>query len=130
MPSFSNKSKSKLDTCDERLQRVLNEVIKTFDCTVLEGHRTESRQNEMLRTGKSKLAYPHSKHNLLPSNAVDVAPYPIDWNDRERFTYFAGYVKGIAESMNIKLRWGGDWDSDWKVKDNNFDDLPHFEILK
>jgi len=130
MPSFSNKSASKLDTCDERLQRVFNEVVKKFDCSVLEGHRTKSRQNEMLRTGKSKLAYPHSKHNTLPSSAVDVAPYPIDWNDRERFTYFAGYVKGVAESMNIKLRWGGDWDSDWKVKDNNFDDLPHFEIDK
>ena len=44
-------------------------------------------------------------------------------------TYFAGFVKGIAKGMyNIDLRWGGDWDNDWEVKDNRFDDFPHFEI--
>jgi len=66
----------------------------------------------------------------LPSLAVDVAPYPIDWNDRERFCYFAGYVKGIAKSLGTELRWGGDWDRDTQVKDNNFDDLPHFELVE
>ena len=30
--------------------------------------------------------------------------------------------------MGLKIRWGGDWDMDTQVKDNNFDDLPHFEI--
>ena len=27
-----------------------------------------------------------------PSRAVDVVPYPIDWDDRERFHLFAGFV--------------------------------------
>jgi hypothetical protein len=30
--------------------------------------------------------------------------------------------------MGINLRWGGDWDQDWEVKDNKFDDFPHFEL--
>ena len=103
-------------------------VVKKFDCTIIEGHRNKDRQNKLFKEGKSKLKYPKGKHNAIPSKAVDVAPYPIDWNDRERFTYFAGYVLGIAYEMGLKIRWGGDWDMDTQVKDNNFDDLPHFEI--
>jgi len=30
--------------------------------------------------------------------------------------------------MGIRLRWGGDWDMDFKVMDNRFDDFPHFEV--
>jgi len=128
MPKFSKKSLSKLETCDKRLQDLFLKVVKKFDCTILEGHRSKDRQNKLFDEGKSKLKYPKGKHNSLPSKAVDVAPYPIDWNDRERFTYFAGYVIGIAYQMGLKIRWGGDWDMDTQVKDNNFDDLPHFEI--
>ena len=128
MPKFSKKSLSKLETCDKRLQDLFLRVVKKFDCTILEGHRGKDRQNKLFNEGKSKLKYPKGKHNSLPSKAVDVAPYPIDWNDRERFTYFAGYVLGIAYQMGLKIRWGGDWDMDTQVKDNNFDDLPHFEI--
>ena len=124
MPSFSSKSLARLNSTDERLVRVFTEVVKHFDCTILEGKRTVDRQKMLVEQGKSKTM--NSKH--LTGKAVDVAPYPIDWNDRERFTYFAGYVMGIAAKMGIKLRWGGDWDRDTQVKDNNFDDLPHFEI--
>ena len=128
MPRFSKKSLSKLETCDKRLQDLFLRVVKKFDCTIIEGHRSKNRQNKLFDEGKSKLKYPKGKHNAIPSKAVDVAPYPIDWNDRERFTYFAGYVLGIAYQMGLKIRWGGDWDMDTQVKDNNFDDLPHFEI--
>ena len=128
MPRFSKKSLSKLETCDKRIQDLFLRVVKKFDCTIIEGHRSKNRQNKLFDEGKSKLKYPKGKHNAIPSKAVDVAPYPIDWNDRERFTYFAGYVLGIAYEMGLKIRWGGDWDMDTQVKDNNFDDLPHFEI--
>ena len=30
--------------------------------------------------------------------------------------------------MGINLRWGGDWNQNWEVNDNKFDDFPHFEI--
>ena len=42
---------------------------------------------------------------------------------------FAGFVLGIAKSIGITLRWGGDWDRDWTVMDNKFDDFPHFELI-
>ena len=108
MPRFSKKSLSKLETCDKRIQDLFLRVVKKFDCTIIEGHRSKDRQNKLFKEGKSKLKYPKGKHNAIPSKAVDVAPYPIDWNDRERFTYFAGYVLGIAYEMGLKIRWGGD----------------------
>ena len=130
MPRFGKKSKKQLSTCDKKLQEVFNEVIKTVDCSVLEGHRNKADQNKLYEEGKTKLQYPLGRHNELPSRAADVVPYPIDWDDRERFTLFAGFVLGIAKSMGIILRWGGDWDMDWEVNDNKFDDFPHFELRK
>tara|TARA_R100000234_G_scaffold36847_1_gene21832 strand:- start:6801 stop:7193 length:393 start_codon:yes stop_codon:yes gene_type:complete len=128
MPRFGNKSKKNLASCDKRLQKVFNEVIKYVDCSVLEGHRSAERQNKLFEEGKTKVKFPNGRHNSSPSRAVDVTPYPVDWSDRERQTLFAGFVIGIARSMGIKLRWGGDWDMDFRVKDNRFDDFPHFEI--
>ena len=128
MPKFGRKSKERLATCHEDLQKVFNEVIKYVDCSVLEGHRGEERQNRFVDEGKSKVRFPNGRHNAMPSNAVDITPYPVDWDDRERFHLFAGFVIGVARGMGITLRWGGDWDMDFQVMDNRFDDFPHFEI--
>jgi peptidoglycan L-alanyl-D-glutamate endopeptidase CwlK len=130
VPKYSNRSAIKLAQCDERLQWVFNRVVETFDNTILVGHRNQDAQDEMFDTGRSQLRWPNSKHNKLPSQAVDVICYPIDWNDRERITLFAGFVLGTATQMGILIRWGGDWDRDWKTSDNTFDDLVHYELLK
>lgn len=129
MPRYSKRSRERLETCDERLQRIFSRVIEICDNTILIGHRGEEEQNEAYRTGHSKVKWPEGKHNAIPSEAIDAAPYPIDWNDRERFTLFAGLVLGVAEEMGIKIRWGGDWDRDWQINDNRFDDLVHFELM-
>ena len=128
MPKFGNKSKLNLLSCDYRLQEVFNEVIKHVDCSVLEGRRNEEIQNKLFEEGKTKVRYPEGRHNAQPSRAVDVAPYPIDWEDRERFHLFSGFVLGVASGMGITLRWGGDWNMNFEVDDNKFDDFPHFEI--
>ena len=128
MPYFGKESKKHLLTCDNKLQKVFNEVIKHVDCSVLEGHREKDRQNKLFEEGKTKVKYPNGRHNRQPSSAVDVTPYPVDWKDRERQTLFAGFVIGVASQMGINLRWGGDWDQDFQVVDNRFDDFPHFEL--
>ena len=128
MPRFGKKSMSKLETCHEDLQQVFYQVIKHFDCSVLEGHRGEELQNKYFDEGKSKVKFPKGKHNANPSNAVDVVPWPIDWDDTDRMYYFAGFVKGIAAMLDIPLRWGGDWNDNTEVKDTGFKDLPHFEL--
>lgn len=128
MPKFGRTSRARLETCHPDLQRVFNEVIKTWDCSILCGHRSEADQNAAYSKGASKLKFPKSKHNQYPSIAVDVAPYPIDWNDLGRFYMFAGYVHRVAEEMGVSLRYGGDWDGDSRTTDQKFNDLPHFEL--
>tara|TARA_R100001530_G_C4177174_1_gene118396 strand:- start:58 stop:438 length:381 start_codon:yes stop_codon:yes gene_type:complete len=124
MPKFGRMSRERLKGINVKLVNVLNELIKIMDVTIIEGLRTEERQKELLEKGATKVKY--SKH--MEGKAVDVAPYPIDWNDRERFHYMGGMLRGIGQSMGIKVRWGGDWDSDGEIKDNNFDDLVHVEL--
>ena len=128
MPKFGKRSMSKLETCHEDLQQIFYQVIKHFDCTVTEGHRGEEAQNKYFEEGKSKVKFPKGRHNSYPSRAIDVAPYPIDYNDLDRFYYFAGFVKGVAAMLDIPIRWGGDWNDDTQVKDTGFKDLPHFEL--
>jgi len=128
MPKFGKASLEKLDTLHTDLQKVLNGVIEMTDFTIIEGHRSQEKQDELFRDGKTKVR--SSKHNLSPSEAVDIAPWPIDWNNRERFFYLAGIVRGIAVGLGVDIRWGGDWDSDGETEDNEFDDLPHFELRR
>ena len=129
MPKFGKSSKKRLETCDQKLQDVMNEVIKYVDCSILEGHRGKELQNQYYKEGKSNAKYPKGKHNNIPSTAVDVMPFPVDWEDLERITLFAGFVLGIAQGMGIKMRWGNDWDMDFQTKDTGLKDYPHFELV-
>ncbi len=133
--SFSKRSREKLESAHPDLQRLFNEVIKIFDCTIIFGHRTEEEQEEQFRLGHTSLHYPRSKHNGEPSLAIDAVPYyanhipHIDWEDWDKFYYFAGIVKGIAHGLGIGIIFGGDWDGDNELKDQTWFDLPHYELL-
>lgn len=135
MPKFSQSSFSKLATCHIDLQVLFYEVIKSFDCQILAGYRNKDDQDYDFNHGKSKLSWPHSKHNSQPSMAVDVAPYPVDFDARGRLYFFAGYVLGIANQlkddgkMTHAVRYGGDWNGDKDLKDQTFNDLVHFELI-
>jgi len=124
MARFGKTSRRRLKGVDTKLVNVLNELIKIMDVTIIEGLRSEERQEKLLKEGKTKTRF--SKH--IQGKAVDLAPYPIDWNDRDRFHYMGGMVRGIGKQLNVNIRWGGDWDSDGEVADNSFDDLVHVEI--
>jgi len=119
MAKWSKKSADRLSTCDGDLIKLFNEVIIHQDCTILDGHRDEYRQNKYFSEGKSKLMYPMSKHNKYPSRAVDVIFYPFNehsWDDREKFKEFRGFVYGVASQLEIRLNKTIVWD------------LPHFEL--
>ncbi len=131
MPRFGKRSRERLKGVDGRLIEILEEVVKYFDITVIEGKRSQERQNQLVKEGKSK-----TKFGLhVMGKAVDIAPYPIDWDARDDFHYLGGFVLGIANRLGYKIRWGGDWNASSlfkgkrTTKDNTFDDLVHFEIL-
>jgi len=125
MPKFGKKSQERLRGVNSELVNVLFELVKIMDVTIIEGVRSQERQDRLVAEGKSKTKF--SKH--ITGRAVDLAPYPIDWNDRDRFHYMGGMLRGIAHQMGVKVRWGGDWNGDGETKDNNFDDLVHIELV-
>ena len=130
MPRFGKRSRERLKGVDAKLVNVLNEVVKYFDITIIEGLRSQKRQDELVAEGKSKTKF--GKHVL--GKAVDLAPYPIDWKARDDFHLLGGFILGVASQMGVNVRWGGDWSSSslYKgkrtTKDNSFDDLVHFEL--
>lgn len=128
MPAFSKTSLERLATCHPDIQEIMHEVSIHEDCLIICGHRDKEAQDKAFREGNSKLQFPHGKHNSLPSMAIDVAPYPLDWNDSLAFARLAGYILAVADSKGIPLRWGGDWNSNGKSKDERFLDLVHFEL--
>jgi len=129
MPSFSPVCLERLGTCDARLQLLFNEVVRGFDCVIIEGHRGKEGQDKAVAEGRSQKVWPHGEHNSVPSKAVDVMPTPIVWDDKLRATYFAGYVLGVADKLGIKIRWGGDWNGKHDPSHNTFADLGHFELI-
>lgn len=133
MPSFGKVSLEQLKTCDPKLQFLFLEVVKVYDCKVVEGYRGKAAQDYAYYHGFSKVKFPDGNHNKRPSTAADVYPYPIAANMDslsyvKRMIHFAGYVQGIAKQMGIPIRWGGDWNENLVLADEKFADLPHFEL--
>ena len=127
MYSFSKKSLEKVNNpkLHPRLRELLIEAIATspIDFTVIETVRTVEQQKINVAKGVSKTM--RSRH--IPSTnksglceAVDIAPYPINWQNIGRFKTLAGHIKATAKKMNISITWGGDWTS--------FKDYPHYEL--
>ena len=126
MPKFGKKSLANLKGVNTKLVNVLNQTIKHFDFSVIEGLRSLETQKEYIDKGVSKTM--DSKH--LVGRAVDIAPYPVDYDNIKRFIYLGGIVLGIASQLGVKLRWGMDWDMDTYVKDTKFIDAGHFEMVE
>ena len=90
--------------------------ITEQDFTVIEGIRNIDRQRQLLKAGKSTTL--NSRH--LTGHAVDMVPWPVDWNDLERFEVMSEAMKSASDELDIPIVWGGDWKS--------FYDGPHFEL--
>tara|TARA_R110000737_G_scaffold346134_2_gene375571 strand:- start:1834 stop:2178 length:345 start_codon:yes stop_codon:yes gene_type:complete len=91
-------------------------TITEQDFTVIEGVRNINRQRELVKKGASTTM--NSRH--ITGHAVDMVPWPVDWNDLERFEVVSEAMKAAAEELEIPIVWGGDWKS--------FYDAPHFEL--
>lgn len=120
MAKLSQRSLDNLAECHKDLRRVAEEAIKTFNFTVICGHRGKKEQDEAYATGKSKVRYPNSKHNKRPSHAFDAVPVPLDWNDKASFNAMGRAFKAAANRVGVGIKWGGDFKS--------FYDGPHIEL--
>ena len=93
---------------------------------VVEGYRSAAAQEALFAQGRTKpgaiVTYKRggeSKHNLVPSRALDVAFLldngQISWS-AELLRQFAQLMKSASPAVS----WGGDW--------TKFKDRPHFEV--
>jgi len=80
------------------------------------GLRDAATQEKIVRQGNSWTL--KSKHLL--GRAIDVAPYPTDWEDRAAFAEVAAYILGAAMRLEVRLEWGGLW---------TVRDMAHFELV-
>lgn len=138
MYSFGTKSKQVREELHLKLQEIVNFAINVFDISLICGHRNKEDQDTAYANNRSKVKWPNSKHNSLPSNAVDIYPYPVEWPSLDgipeeyhdkviaygkalgKWYHMGGIMKGVAVVLGIKIKWGGDFKSLF--------DSPHIEL--
>lgn len=96
-----------------------------------EFYRDKARQTLLRQRGVSKAGPGQSPHNW--GLAVDFIHYERLWNLTNKEWEVIGAIgKEVARKMNLKVRWGGDWDSDgipvYRDKTEHFWDPAHWEI--
>ena len=131
---WGTRSLERLATVEPKLRQICHEALRVspFDLTVLCGRRSREEQEKAVAEGRSKVHWPKSRHNCPDgslSQAVDLAPFPIDWHETHRFVYLAGIMHATADRLHVRLRWGGNWDGDGVlITDQHLVDLPHYEL--
>ena len=125
MYKWSKKSSDLLATCDKRLQDLANMMLERseFDLTITCGYRTKDEQEEAFNSGKSRAKFGKSKHNIFPSQAIDIVPCsPINWDKNDiRWWKMIALAYEVARIKNIKIRSGAFF--------TGLCDMPHIEII-
>ena len=156
MPFFSRISRTRKEQGTFGVQLVMDTAIQYWDFSVICVHRGKDEQDEAFSGGVSTKEWPNSRHNKIPSSAMDLAPYypevpkgGIDWRtdaalmvaikrgdmreiksileNIKRWMAFSGFIRGVGVGKGVILRSGSDWDSDQRFNDHKLIDLPHFE---
>jgi peptidoglycan L-alanyl-D-glutamate endopeptidase CwlK len=140
MYKFGNKSQNQLATVEEPLQKVLRLGLQMsiVDFACVEGRRSTERQQQLYAEGKSTLdgINKRSKHQVDnptdKARAMDICAYvngQASW-EPNHLCVIAGSIWAASKNLGIPIRWGGNWDSDGEIiSDQNFVDLPHFELV-
>ena len=140
MFTFSERSLNNLKGVHPKLVAVVKRALELspIDFTVLEGVRSQARQDELWAQGRTKpgavvtWVQTSGTHGIQADgygHAVDLAPYPIDWNNFERFDQLANVMFAAAKELDVKIRWGGDWDMDKIIHERGESDSPHYELV-
>ncbi len=107
-----------------------NPIIK--DIFLVCGHRSQREQSLAFKNGFSKVQWPHGAHNFYPSNALDTAPLTTDkvainWNNIKAFREMNKIMMLVARNLDLKIRFGADFDMDGDLTNDRFVDMPHCE---
>lgn len=118
--TLSKKSRDRLSGVHPDLVKVVERAIEIteVDFAVLEGVRSKTRQEQLVKAGASQTM--RSRH--LTGHAVDLGAYvagSVRW-DWPLYHKLAVAVKQAAAELQIPIEWGGDW--------TTFKDGPHWQL--
>jgi peptidoglycan LD-endopeptidase CwlK len=147
-------SLARLNGVHPDLASVVKRAIEmtTQDFSVLEGVRSDVRQRELYGQGRTAaelraagvdpaLAKPsmqevawtlksnHFKQEDGYGHAVDLVPYPLDWNNLAKFDAIADAMMRAADQLGVAIRHGADWNQNGKRREKGETDNPHFELV-
>lgn len=127
--SWGQKSQVCRASLRPELQLFADRLLERYegDLSIIWGHRGQKAQHQAFITKKSRVDWPNSKHNKVPSDALDIVPYPIDWDDHAAFYRLHEVAVEVAEELGFIIIWGGDWDNDGDYSDQTFNDLAHYQ---
>lgn len=138
---FSQSSTEKLRDIHPDLVRVVCLALKLskVDFKVIEGVRTKERQLKLYVQGRTEPGQivtwtKNSNHFKDEATgygyAVDLLPAPYDWKDLAKFDLMAEAMFEAARQLNVKIRWGADWNQNGKAREKGESDSPHFELVR
>jgi peptidoglycan LD-endopeptidase CwlK len=89
------------------LRRVADRALQltTQDMTVIEGIRSLDRQRQLLAQGHTRTL--NSRH--ITGHAIDVVPWPIDWDDWDKFDNLATAFAQASRELEIPVVFGAAW---------------------
>lgn len=130
---LGTRSKDSLKGVHPDLVAVVERAIEitTQDFVVIEGVRTQARQKELYAQGRTTKGLKvtnadgvknKSNHQVKEDgkgHAVDIVPYPVDWNSSVKFDNIANAMKLAACELKTPIEWGGDW---------KMVDKPHYQL--
>jgi len=125
---FSKRSLDARKELHPNLQLIVDEAIKQIDFVILDAQRGRAEQEQAFKLGNTKAHFGQSAHNYIPAVAMDIVPYPIDFDNVDKFKAIAQVFLTIAKARKIPIRWGADWNMNDKTSDESFLDWGHFEL--
>lgn len=137
--SINRRDISRLNKVHPALVIVFYEAQKRsrydFHVGWLGGWRSDSEQNELFKNKKSKKNGTTSKSKHQSGRAIDFVIYKggkaVWYADMYEDVWMT--FNAVARELNIKLRWGGDWNMNGirvdKDKNERFLDAGHVEMV-
>ncbi len=132
MYKLSKRSLDELKGVHPDLVKVVKRAIEitSQDFLVTTGVRTQEEQDALYEQGRTKpgpiVTWTRNSNHLPKSDgygyAVDLCPYPVDWDNVGKFTNIASAMLKAATELGVQMGWGG-----YYVKTK---DYPHFELIK
>lgn len=105
----------------KRAEKVLSYGIMDATVPPYGGLRTLDDQRKLVASGASlTLNSLHRKQETGFGHALDLIPYPVDWNNIERFNMLATLMFRAALEDGYPHEWGGHW--------KRFKDYPHHQL--